>query len=108
MGRLIAQVVGAKEDDVKTKDKAEKPKDEIELAQTGNLHFRDHLDFMDQGTFKMLPPAELQACLDHYEAVLGGTPPEAHIPLGRTALGAGCQASVGPHAVRRLFGVGAL
>ena len=106
MGRLIAQVVGAKEDDVKTKDKAEKPKDEVELAQTGNLHFRDHLDFMDQGTFKMLPPAELQACLDHYEAVLGGTPPEAHIPSDEqlSALVARLQSGRTPYADFSVWG----
>ena len=104
MGRMVAQILnesgGAQVED---KKKAEPEK---EQNPGGSLYFRDHLDFLDQGTFKLLPPAELQACLDHYEAVLGGQPSESQIPSDEqlSALVARLQSGRTPYADFSVWG----
>ena len=105
MGRFVAQLGGEKGPS-KKEDKTVKAETEKDLNPAGSLYFRDHLDFMDQGTFKLLPPAELQACLDHYEAVLGGQPPDAQIPSDEqlSALVARLQSGRTPYADFSVWG----
>ena len=105
MGRLVNEI----QKDVaenKAEVKVAKPEAEKDQNPGGNLYFRDHLDFMDQGTFKLLPPHELQACLDHYEAVLGGQPSESQIPSDEqlSALVARLQSGRTPYADFSVWG----
>ena len=105
MGRLVGQILQEKSED-KAETKTAKTEPEKDQNPLGALYFRDHLDFMDQGTFKLLPPAELQACLDHYEAVLGGQPPESQIPSDEqlSALVARLQSGRTPYADFSVWG----
>ena len=105
MGRFVNRILGDGSTG-KAETKVAKPEAEKEQNPGGTLYFRDHLDFMDQGTFKLLPPHELQACLDHYEAVLGGQPSEAQIPSDEqlSALVARLQSGRTPYADFSVWG----